>query len=224
MDAYSRYRIDLDGEWTLEDLYKFPRAYEQVYFFFASVDEDISVSDRERIARAFASFPWQGGYSAVTFFNHLKYAVDRRRRPRIAAIHKASPGFMELLLLVSIALAIAKVVKSLCSAADAAHNTYNAIYRGMQERKLLKLKVDRATLQFDKEHIDFIESSSRQMAKLLGIPSPSRINALAGSPYLTLKILLSVYRRARTLVEYEQRGKLILRKSPEPASRFWTGR
>lgn len=207
MEEYGNYRIALDRQWSLEDLYKFPRTFEQAYFFFASIDPDLDKTSQQRIARAYESFPWQGGYSAVGFFDQLKFSVDRRKRPKIVAIQKASPGFLELSLVIGVAFSLAKIVKHLAGGIDAANSTYNNIYKGMQERKLLKLKVEREVLKLDKEHIDFIDSGSRKMAKLLGFSSPAKLNNFTNDPYLTLKILFSVYRRVRTLAQYESSGK-----------------
>ena len=218
MADYARYRIRLDEDWSLEDLYLFPRAYEQVYFFFASFDSELHEQDREKIQRAYRAFPWQGGYSAVSFFNQLKYATPRRLRPTIIAIQKLSPGYFDLGLWLAAATALAVIVKEIASAIDASNTTYHEIYKGMQERKLLRLKVEREALQFEREHMDFINTSSQQMAELLGFSTPVEINRLTHSPYLTLKLLLSVYRRVRTLSEYENSGKAHLTEDAIPTS------
>ena len=216
IEGQGNYRIDLDRDWTLEDLYKFPRTFEQTYFFFASIDENLSEGDQERILRAYNAFPWQGGYSAVSFFDELKYSFDSRQRPKIVVIHKASPGLLELSLVVGVAYSLAKIVKSVAAAINSANDTYHNIYKGMQERKLLKLKVEHQTLELNKAHMVFVDSSSRTMAKLLGFSSPAQLNSITKSPYLSLKILLSVYRRVRTLAEYENNGKARLSETEIP--------
>lgn len=207
MADYGRYRIELASEWSLEDLYVFPRAFEQVYFFFASLDKDLDDIDREKLENAYKAFPWQGGYSAVSFFNQLKYTTPRRKRPNIIAIHKASPGYFDLGLWITTAISLAVLVKNISVAIDAVNTTYSNVYKGMQERQLLKLRVKREALEFNRKDMEFIISSSQEMAKILGFTSPAALNDLTGSPYLTVKILLSVYRRVRTLAEYENKGK-----------------
>jgi hypothetical protein len=207
MAHYGRYRNDLTEEWTLEDLYVFPRAFEQIYFFLASLDQELSDVDRDKFEFAYKGFPWQGGYSAVSFFNQLKFATKRRSRPAIIAIQKASPGYFDLGVWISTALSVAWLVKKIASTIDTANTTYNNVYKGMQERKLLKLRVQRETLKFNEEEIEFINDSCQKMAKLLGFSSPVALNKLTGNPYLTVKILLSAFRRARTLADYENKGK-----------------
>ena len=98
MAKFGSYRIQLEREWSLEDLYVFPRAFEQVYFFYSSVDQNLTKEDQERILHAYSSYPWQGGYSAVSFFNELKSATRKQGRPKIAAIHKCLSGNILILM------------------------------------------------------------------------------------------------------------------------------
>jgi hypothetical protein len=216
MEEYGQYRITLDKDWSLEDLYEFPRAYEQVYFFYASLDHDLEEPDRDSLVRTYQSFPWQGGYSAVSFFKQLKYAIPPGKRPRILSIQKASPGWLDLGLWLGTAYSVSKAVKYIACALDTANTTYNNIYKGMQERKLLKLKVEQSTLDFNMSELEFIEDSCETLAKLLELSSATEINDLTKNRYLSLKVLLSVYRRVRTLVQYKNNGKAELTEEDIP--------
>lgn len=93
MDKYfDEYKILIDGRWSLEDLYQFPRAYEQVYF---AIEAMLPAADEEaeyRMQRAFLAYPWQGGYSSVNFYNSLKHATPAFERPAIVSLKYASPG------------------------------------------------------------------------------------------------------------------------------------
>jgi hypothetical protein len=207
MADHGRYRIELNGEWTFEDLYLFPRAYEQVYFFFSSLDRDLTEVDRERIVHAYKAFPWRGGYSAINFFNQLTYATRRQARPTIIAIKKASPGFFDLGVWLATATALAVTVKQIASAIDAANTAYHNVYKGLQDRRLLRLRENHDKLEFDREQLAYISEANQEMSHLLGFASATELNKLTGDPYLTTKILLSVYRRVRTLCDYENKGK-----------------
>ena len=110
-------------------------------------------------------------------------------------------------MMVSIALAVERMVKSMANTVDHAHNVYNRIMRGLSERKLLRLDAKRQELQFRREELEYIEFCLSQMSKLLGFKSIDEINSRTGHPYLSLKILLSLYRRVRILVDYEAKGK-----------------
>ena len=69
----ANHKIPIDGKWDLEDLHRFPRAYEQVYFMLYCLLPHEDEWVQERIDYAFKQYPWMGGYSAVNFYNKLKY-------------------------------------------------------------------------------------------------------------------------------------------------------
>lgn len=105
------YTIDIGGEWSLEDLYVFPRTYEQVYFLIYSLLPAHYDLDVERIEHAYRAFPWQGGYSAVNFYNHLKYVTPPRERPQVILINYSSPGWLELGIILTVALNVERIIK-----------------------------------------------------------------------------------------------------------------
>jgi hypothetical protein len=59
-----------------------------------------------------------------------------------------------------------------------------------------------------REELDFIEGSTDQLARMLGFQNVSELDELTGNRLATLKILLSFYRRLRTLAEFQAEGKL----------------
>jgi hypothetical protein len=62
-------------------------------------------------------------------------------------------------------------------------------------------------LQFEREELEFIENAAIRMARLLELSNLELINDRTGNPYITLK-LLAVYRRLRTLADYQDKGKI----------------
>jgi hypothetical protein len=223
MDHYGSYPIFIDKRWSLEDLYRFPRAYEQVYFAYEAVLPAPDEMTDERIERAFRAFPWRGGYSAVNFYNQLKYATSPRKRPVIQQMRYASPGYIELLLNLPLAVQIAGYVAAVAGSIGACNKVYNAIYSDIQKRKLLKLEVERKRVQLSKEEIDLLVHSSEEMAKILGLASAGPILDRTKNPLIALKILLSIYRRVRTLAEYQNKGKAKLseRIGPDEDGEFY---
>lgn len=79
--------------------------------------------------------------------------------------------------------------------------------RGLSDRKLLRLEAQRKELEFKREELEYIDFCLSQMGKLLGFKNIDEINSRTGHPYISLKILLSLYRRVRTLVKYEVKGR-----------------
>jgi hypothetical protein len=168
------YIIAIDRNWSLEDLYRFPRAYEQVYFLLYSLYEELEEQDFERITWIFSIFPWQGGYSAVSFYNQLKFIVPKRDRPTIASIRYASPGWIELVLVVAIAYQIERIVKSTAASIETLNALYGKIIKGMQDRKLMRIKVAREALRLHKEEAAFVESCARDNGTCAWIQKPER--------------------------------------------------
>lgn len=150
MEIYGEYAIFIDKRWSLEDLYNFPRAYEQVYFAFEAVLPSTDEQTNDRIERAFHVFPWRGGYSAVSFYNQLKFATPRNKRPQIQEIRYASPGHIALLLNLPLAIQIAGVVAAVAGSIGACNKVYNAIHSDLQRRKLLRIEVERKKIELTK--------------------------------------------------------------------------
>ena len=216
MAYYGDYIILIDKRWSLEDLYVFPRAFEQVYFAYeALVPAPDDIVD-DRIDRAFRDYPWRGGYSAVNFYNQLKYATPKNKRPTIQAIQYASPGFIDLMLNLQLALQIASVVSTVAGSILACNKVYSTIYKDAQHRKLLSIDIQTKQLELANKEMDFIIDANKKMAKLLKLDSAHVIEQRAEHPIIAMKILFSIYRRVRTLAEYQDKGKARLPQSVNP--------
>jgi hypothetical protein len=63
--------------------------------------------------------------------------------------------------------------------------------------------------------MDLVEHSSETMARMMGLDSARALHSRTGDPLISLKILLSVYRRIRILAEYELKDKAHLRSLNE---------
>ena len=201
------YRIKLDGEWTLEDLYIFPRTFEQVYFLLYSLSRDIIDIDLDSVEHAFSAFPWQGGFSAVGFYDQLKYATQKNFRPEIVSIEYASPGHLDLALFVRVAQGIGVTIALIAPHIKTLSAAYTAIYRDAQSRKLLKIKVEHEEIRLAKKEMEFVLSANKKLARMMHLEDLPEIERRAGHPYRAFKILLSLFRRLRTLAEYKNDGK-----------------
>lgn len=206
-DDYGTFIVHIDRRWSLEDLYIFPRAFEQVYFALEAILPSPGEEVENRIDRAFRAFPWRGGYSAVNFYNRLKYATPAAKRPRVESIQYASPGWLELYLALGLAVTLGHTVRSVAKTLDRCNATYNGIMRDMLQRKLLRIEVERARIGLSRDEFQLVEEYSDMMAKVLQIRSADAIHERTRNPLVSLKILLSIYRRVRTLAEYQIRGK-----------------
>lgn len=201
------YRISIDGSWSLEDFYELPHVFAQVYAFHCAFGVDVEARDPERLSHAFASYPWRGGYSAVNFYNVLSSQIPRRFRPKVKSVQYGSAGWYDLALWVAAATAAGKVVKIVVDSAGSVNKLYNEIHEGLHHRRLLRIEEERKHLELTKEQLEFVENSSQQFARALGFGNLTELNNFTGNPLATIKILLSYYRRVRTLVDYTKKGK-----------------
>jgi hypothetical protein len=209
MAEENTYIIGLDGDWSLADFYELPHTFAQVYAFHYAFRPGTEVRDRDRLAYAFASYPWRGGYSAVNFYIVLSSQIPRGLRPNVVSIRYASPGWFEVSLLVGAALSVGKVVNVFVTSAASLNKLYTEIHEGLHTRKLLRVEAERKRLELARDELNFVVQSSHLLAQALGFDSLKELNKLTESPLATLKILLSYYRRVRTLAEYAKEGKAV---------------
>jgi len=90
--ARDTYRIAIDGDWSLADLYRFPRTYSQLYSFFYDAILRRDTIDLERLQHVFQAHPWLGGYSAVNFYNELGFSCHRLIGPELSQFAMNHPA------------------------------------------------------------------------------------------------------------------------------------
>src|SRR6202000_3169501 len=97
--------------------------------------------------------------------------------------------------------------KAVMASADSLNNTYSNIIKGMQQRKLMEIKIKRERLKLEREESKFIEESNKRLCKAMEIKNLYELDVKTKSPLKTLKILLSLYRRVKILAKYQGEGK-----------------
>lgn len=218
------YRICLDGKWSLEEFYEMPHVFSQLYSFHYVFRDEEEVRDKEQLARAFASYPWQGGFSAVNFYRMAYGQVPPSLKPDVKSVRYESPGWLDVHLLLGAAIDVGKAVGALATATLIAAEAYNKIYKGLQDRKLLRIKIDSKELRLARDTLAFIEDSSQTISDIVEFENLPKLNMLTGHPLASLKILMSYYRRDRKLVKFEEEGKAHFPRGEPPRSRGTTSR
>lgn len=207
-------KLHIDGRWELTDLNVLTRVYIQVYGLLYSLD----VADdyiEEEIQYIYGKYPWRGGYSAVNFYQNLFSKMPREYRPRIKSIQYGSPGFIELSQLVEVAKDISLIVGYVSFALLAGNKTYSAIQKGIRKRKLSKFDLRSEELKLLEKERDFIHKSVNDIAQVMGVRKETlaRLYFRAENNELAvLKILSSLYRRARDLAKLQNKQKLNLKR------------
>lgn len=206
------HRLEIDGEWGLLELSGFGRQYVQVYSMLYALQCGAEGEDEEepddRTLRAFGAFPWTGGWSAVDFYDSLRIAVPHNQRPQILAMEYASPGYIELGVILGVAVNIRRIVDHLCSIIERANDTYSSLYRAAMERKLLKVDARRAQLRLERDELEFAEDAARRLAATMDLDLMDELERLTENPLVRMKILFSLYRRVRDLARIQASGRI----------------
>jgi hypothetical protein len=208
--------LELDNRWELEELSRTSSAYTQLYSFFYSILPNTYENNEIRIL--YAHLPWRGGYSTVNFFYSVHKLIPSTHRPQIQRIHYASPGFIELAGVISVASLVAFAVSKVSTALTTANQTYRQIQQGIRDNRLNQLKANIEELQLTTQQAAYTEKACRQLIQTLGInPEQDQILEVRtkGNKVMKLKFLMSVYRRTEKLAEKQAEGKLKVR-NPAP--------
>lgn len=204
-------KLRLDGRWGLEELSDVTKDYIQLYGFAYSLTPGLPVSRREELDYIYAKFPWRGGYSTVNFFNQLFHKIPHQLRPQIQRIQYASPGFIELSLLLSAAVTVAGIVRATCFSINKAHDTYRNIQKAAADHKLSRINLAKQQLELTQQQQAFCRDSSKDLEQLFKLTAEQVAlidQRTEGNPAMKVKILLSVYRRVEPLAQQQVQGKL----------------
>jgi hypothetical protein len=204
------YRILMDGQWRLEDLYQFPHAFAQLYSFLYSFGSERRARNDERIDEALFTYPWRGGYSVVNLYTVLKYQVWPQDRPLIREIRYASPGWIDLALVPVVAFQAAWIIAKIAERAASVAQSYSKlqteiskIRRHQQESRIRELKLA-------KEEYDAVLALSRQLADDMGFEQLEGLNERTGDVVVSAQMVCSLYRRGKALSHYLRDGKATL--------------
>lgn len=204
------YRVLLNEDWELEDLYEFPHALSQCYAFIYCLDSNLSPANRERISLAMRHYPWRGGYSYVNIYSVLKNQIPRGERPKIDSIQKASPGWLDLILNANVAGQVAVAVTTLAGAGTAAVAAYKKAYQLILSINAERRKAQVAKMTASVAQVKAMNVMCVELAKNLGFKSLKELHEHTGDPEVSLKLLMAHHRRMSVLVEYAAEGKAIL--------------
>ena len=145
------------------------------------------------------NYPWGGGYSYVNLYSLLKAQIPIQDRPIVASIRYSSPGWLDILMNPDVAIQIAKSLAVLMASAVAAVETYRRIYKTLLEINKLRRESELRRFEITAAQLSAIVEASEAIARHLGFKGLKELNERTGSPEVSLKVLLSHYRRMMTL-------------------------
>ncbi|HEV7877097.1 hypothetical protein [Bradyrhizobium sp.] len=113
---------------------------------------------------------------------------------------------------------LAEIVAVVAGSIAGCNALYNKIMNDLQRRKLLRIEVEREKIALTREEMILIGEYNKLMADMLQLGTPASIDARTEKPLVSLKILLSVYRRIRILADYRIKRKALLPTKREQTS------
>jgi len=199
--------IMLDERWKLEDFTILTKEYMQLYGFYHA----LRVLEQDGLSKLeFERMPWLGGGSVLGFFSILGKLVPPENKPEVKQIQYASPGFIELTLIVEVAKDIGIIVTALSGTIGSVAATYHVIHSQYHKRKLTQLKIRDLEAKQLREEIEFVKRSVLELRTQFGLTS-SQVQGLhrlsKGDELVQLKMLLALYRRAKPIAELQTNNK-----------------
>ncbi|GEM_PF-492692 len=222
-----KYKLKIAGEWSLGDLSKVPSVYSKAYYFLYFLQQVKQLPQplpqllgQVSLPKAFGSYPWRGGFSAMRFYNDLSDFVAPEHQLKIASLQYASPGWIEINLLESVAFSIRNAVTAFMASSKELGLLYQEFYKELGIRGLLrdpnkpknnareKPKIVIETRFSGLSEVEFAKESSTLLVRFLRLEKIHELENVAGSHLITLKILLSFYRKIEILARYQSEGKV----------------
>ena len=199
--------IMLDERWLLEDFTVLTKEYMQLYGFYYTLR---AVEEGKIPNWEFENMPWLGGGSVVSFFSSLGNFVHPDNKPEVKRIQYASPGYIELTLIVEVAKDIGIIVSAISGAVAGIAGTYHLIHSQYHKRKLTQLKIKDLEARQMRDEIEFVKRSIQELQSGF-LLSNSQVNSLhklsKGDELIQLKMLLALYRRARPIADLQSKNK-----------------
>jgi hypothetical protein len=214
VETFGSHKIHIEGRWDIRDLYLFPHRYAEIYSFLYALTA-LEKPEGSSIAQTFHRYPWQGGYSAVHFYDELYASIPLESRPQIKRIEYASPGFIELAAIILLVNQIDNILTTAFKTGEKLDRIYDGIHRRYRKRRLAKLDLRRRERKLDEEDLKFTVQACKELAAAIGLENPEAIDKLTGEPLASLKILMAFYRRLRELVSFIQDGKVRMTRGDE---------
>lgn len=211
MDEQAKFRLAMDGEWDLDDLRSLTSAIRLSYAYFYWINQDAELID-SAVKSGIARYFWSGEYVGDRFAQTLYDRIPKGKRLKLASIHFASPGWIDLLGYLPVLLLLGGVANVWIRNFDRAFELFSKIESYFRDRKLRKFREEGSIKDVDGSFVDEARALCFQYGNFLGLPD-DRIEAiinLAANPIAALALLVAISNEARRLYTLQEQGKIKL--------------
>ena len=202
-----KYKILLDGKWSLEDLSVFSRVYFQNYSFLYCLDTSAIGNASNQISSVLNTYELRHGPSYVNIYDIFRSHISKEERPQINSIQYASPGWIELALDPEVATQFAKVLAIYLSATVATATAYKKLYKIYSDLTKSRKKLQLSKLTLKAEEIKIVENLNIELAKGLGFNSLPELDKHTKDIEESSKLLMAHYRRVKKIGTFVTLGK-----------------
>jgi hypothetical protein len=195
-----RQQILIEGHWTLDEIARYPRWFEEVYAAQALLSKEPDSRVRSDIPFGYS---FKSGYVYHNFWQVLHRWVFRADRDY--KVQYASPGIIEIGLEERTANSVVRSVRDFEANYKEIHDSYKAIHTWVKAQK--------KELAAGSQLVGTAELRSQLLAmcEQLGSISYEQIDAYTRQNVLnTAEVVLSYYRRLKSLADYEMKGRATL--------------
>ncbi|WP_291981394.1 hypothetical protein [Candidatus Accumulibacter sp. ACC005] len=204
-----RLKLEMDGQWDIEDLTDLSHALRLSYSYFYWISDDSGLAP-PRVQSMFARYFWSGEYIGERFAHNLYNEIPDDSRLQLVSIRYSSPGFIELAGLFGVILLLARCCKAWLEVAEKAGDLYGKVMKFFDERKLKRIpkKVDVDIVE--PRDIDDARALCFEYGSFLGFTTNhiEYLIDLTGNPISALRLLVALSSEARRMISLEQQGKL----------------
>ena len=209
------FRINMDGEWDLDDLRLLTSSVRLSYAYFYWIYQDpafVPTIVRGGISRYF----WSGEYIGDRFAQTLYGEIPESRRLKLVSIQFASPGWMELAGMLPVIAGLGWVTRVWIKNFDQTIDLVKKVDEYFRERKLRDLR-DKGSIQdIDGAFVDEARDLCYEYGRYLGLDDRriESVITLTGNPIAALRLLVAISSEARRLYQLEEDGKISLPRGP----------
>ncbi|MCA3217679.1 MAG: hypothetical protein ING59_03795 [Burkholderiales bacterium] len=212
-----RFRLELGGQWEITDFESLIEALRisYSYFYWVAVPmEQVGETTKRLLEQHF----WSGRYESVRTAENLYSRIPEQYRLRVASLHYASPGWIELTGWICAISLMAGCAAAWLRTGDKAFDLLVKIDKYFKDRKLSPPPKVINLNEFTGADVDLARALCFEFGEKLGLPKTEieHMIAMTGNPISTLRFLTNLSMEAKRLVKLQEHQKLSLPPSSDP--------
>jgi hypothetical protein len=204
------FRIEVDGEWDIEDLRDVSGGLSEAYgLFYPLMAEDEEV--RARLQDSLRKTFWTGDVDSRFIGERLYRQIPTEESLKLKSFQYASQGAMTVVGVLSVLFFMAKVTNAWVKTGDAIFELWKKVDAFFEKRR--HLRRPRKNFELD-DDMALNSDEARNLVFAAGIGlgftphSCETLIDIVGNPFSALKFLVAVGKEGRKLAELQGEGKL----------------